>query len=218
MALRHKIKALGDYTAKRAIKQFAQKYHLVYFGRVDSRDEEYELVRGVTVSTTHHDNHYSVGTIDGHDIIFVERRNRVTFPGKPPTELNWQILQIDLPGQDLPRVFVDFHQHGETFYANLFAKLPQFKDVTSIFEGRDPALTKHGRIFGSPQHYAEIGDLLTSELTGMLVHNFRQFDFEFNGGHLYVYASKTRPSVPLLGDMARVGLWLAVQLKQRTTS
>src|SRR5258706_294200 len=72
-----RLKAVRGFVTKHAVKQFADKFHLVYFGHVNPRDDDYELVRGVTVSTTHIDNHYTVGTVEGHDLIFVERGDKL---------------------------------------------------------------------------------------------------------------------------------------------
>lgn len=218
MNLKPNLALLGDYTAKRAIKQFAEKYHLVYFGKVDQRGDDYELVRGLTASTHHQDAHYTVGTIEGHDVAFVERFNRLTFPGKPVVDLVWQILQVDLERGGLPHIFINFRQHEETVYSDLFARLPHFKDLTDIFKDSDAAFAKHARVFGPPQHYGEIGDLLPPAVTGTLTHYFRQFDFEIHGDRLYIYAPKTRLTVQLLGDMARVGVWLASQLQQEPSA
>ena len=118
---RNSLHNLGDAATKRAIKQFTTKYHFVYFGHVDPREDEYELVRGITVSTTHTDNHYTVGSYNSHDIILVERRNTLSFPGKQDSTYRWLIMQIDLKRTGLPHVFIDCHHHDAVFYANAFA-------------------------------------------------------------------------------------------------
>ena len=207
------LRVVRSLAAKHTIHQFANKFNLVYFGHVNPRDDDYELVRGVTVSTTHVDSHYTVGTIEGRDVILVERGNKLHFPGKKPVHYTWLILQVDLQRCGLPHVFIDVRQQDETFYSALFTKLPQFKDITQIFAGRDDALVRHGVVFGYPQHYAEIGAMLPPNITAPLVHEFKQFDYEIHGDKLYVYASKTRPNLPVLQDMVRVGLWLADQLE-----
>ncbi len=213
-----RLHAVRGLVHKHTIKQFADKFHLVYFGHVNPRDDEYELVRGVTVSTTHVDNHYTVGTIEGHDVILVERSNTIHFPGRPVVHYVWLILQVDLQRGGLPHVFVDIRQQDETFYANLFARLPQFKDITHIFSGRDDELVRDGKVFGSPQHYAEIGAVLTPEVTAPLTHGFKQFDYEIHGDKLFIYASKTRPSLAVLQDMVRVGVMLATKLNDLAIS
>jgi hypothetical protein len=204
--------AVRGLVNRRTFKQLADKFHLVYFGHVNPRDDDYELVRGVTVSTTHVDNYYTVGTIKDHDVIMVERSNNIHFPGKPPTHYSWVILQVDLHRGGLPHIFVDIRQQDETFYSTLFTKLPQFQDITHIFSGRDNELVRRGKVFGYPQHYAEIGEVLTPEVTLPLIRDYKQFDYEIHGDKLYIYASKIRPTLVVLQDMVHVGLTLAQQL------
>jgi hypothetical protein len=218
MAVRDHIKILGDMATKRAIKQFAARHHLVYFGHVDPRDDEYELVRGATVSTTHIDNHYTVGSIGGRDVLLVERRNKFAFPGKPAVLYKWLIMQFDLAASGLPHMFIDAHQEDETFYDTLFTELPHIQNITHIFSQRDPLFVKHCYLFGFPHQYAAIGSTLTPTITGQLAQHFQQFDFEIQDDRLYVYASKTRPAVGTLQDMATVGVWLADQLDQTVIS
>ncbi len=213
---RPNLHVIRELAARKIFKQFAAKHHLVYFGHVDPRDDEYELVRGVTVSTTHVDSHYTVGTIEGRDLLLVQRSNTLVFPGKKPVHYTWLIAQIDLKRTDLPHMFIDVHQHDEVFYASLFARLPQFQDLTNLFRERDPVLAKRGKVFGFPQYYAEIEASLPEFITSTMVKEFKQFDYELHGDKLYVYASKTRPASPILLDMVRVGVWIADEIDQLT--
>lgn len=218
MSVSDRIKIIGDLATKRTIKQFAAHHHLVYFGHVDPRDEDYELVRGATVSTTHVDNHYTVGSIEGRDVIIVERHNKFAFPGKAPVMHRWLIMQIDLNQQDQPHIFIDAHQQNENFYDMLFTELPHFQNISHVFINRDPTFAKHCNVFGFPHHYEAIGRTLVPDITGPLVQQFRQFDYEIQDDRLFVYSSKTRPTLASLQEMARVGTWLAAQLDSRATS
>jgi hypothetical protein len=206
--VRHKIAAIGDLATKRVIKQFATKYHLVYFGGVDAREDEHQLVRGVTVSTSHMDNHYTVGTLQGRDIILVQRRNTLTFPGKPDGQYKWLIMQFDLERTNLPHIFIDAHHHDELFYANLFLALPQFQDISAQFANHDAAFRKHCKVFGFPHEYEAATLLLHPEVTKALA-QFNQFDYEIVEDRLYVYASSGVATMTVMQDMLRVGLWLA---------
>ena len=104
---------------KRAFQQFATKLGLVYFGYVDQRNDEHSLVRGVTVSTKHRDNHYCIGSFDGYDITVVERVDTLHFPGKESKTHNWTILTLDLHhGHDVPHVFMGLTSHHDTYHAH----------------------------------------------------------------------------------------------------
>jgi hypothetical protein len=207
--VRHKLSLLGDMATKRVVKQFANKYHLVYFGAVDAREDEHQLVRGVTVSTSHVDNHYTVGTLQARDIIVVQRKNTLTFPGKADGHYKWLIMQLDLEREDLPHIFIDTHHHGETFYANLFTALPQFQDFRAYLAGHDPAFLKHCKVFAFPHEYESVLATLRPEITKVLAQHFMQFDYEIVDDLLYVYAESNVVTMTLLQEMLRVGIWLA---------
>ena len=199
---------LGDAATKRVIKQFTTKYHFVYFGHVDPREDEYELVRGITVSTTHTDNHYTVGSYNSHDIILVERRNTLSFPGKPDSTYRWLIMQIDLKRTGLPHVFVDCHHHDAVFYANAFVAHINMQDLGTYFADMSQAFNQHCRIFASAANYAAVRALVQPAIAEGLA-QFHQFDFEFFDDRVLVYASNNMATPQMLDDMLRVGVWLA---------
>ena len=201
--------SLKSTATKQLIKQFAGKYHMVYFGHVDPQEDEYELVRGLTVSTTHTDNHYTVGTYNGHDLIIVERRNTLTFPGKQAVTYKWLIAQIDLKRGGLPHIFIDSHHHDAMFYANAFVGANGVQDMTSYFNGVSATFAQRCKLFGNPSAYAQIGVLITPEIAETIAQHFHQFDYEFFDDRVLVYASNTTVTPATLEDMLRVGAWLA---------
>jgi len=205
---RNSLHNLGDAATKRAIKQFTTKYHFVYFGHVDPREDEYELVRGITVSTTHTDNHYTVGSYNSDDIILVERRNTLSFPGKPDSTYRWLIMQIDLKRTGLPHVFIYCHHHDAVFYANAFAAHANMQDLGTYFADLNPAFNQHCRIFASVASYAAVRALMQPAIAEGLA-QFHQFDFEFFDDRVLVYASSSVVTPQLLDDMLRVSIWLA---------
>lgn len=200
---------LGSATTRRMVKQFAQKYHMVYFGHVDPREDEYELVRGLTVSTTHVDNHYTVGSYNGHDIIVVERRNTLTFPGKPDARYRWLIVQIDLKRSGLPHMFIDCHHHDAMFYANAFLNKNGIQDITGYFSAVSASFAQKCKLFANQSAYAQVGALITPEIAETLARHFAHFDYEFFEDRVLVYASNPTITPALLDDMLRVGTWLA---------
>jgi hypothetical protein len=207
--VRHKLSLIGDLAAKRVIKQFANKYHLVYFGMVDAREDDHELVRGVTVSATHTDNHYTVGTLQARDIILVQRTNTLTFPGKAASHYKWLIMQIDLDRSNLPHIFIDSHHHDETFYANLFTALPQFQDIRGYLTDHDPTFLRRCKVFAFPHAYEAVMQTLRPDVTQTLAHHFSQFDYEIVDDRVYVYSASNVVTMTILQEMLRVGIWLA---------
>lgn len=197
--------ALHTLAARSTFRQFANKFHLVYFGTVDAYSDEHELVRGVTASATHTDSNYTVGTYNGHDLILVERRNEVSHPGMAKAKHHWVILQLDLKRRDLPHMFIDSH-HGETFHANLHIGHSKLRDVSSLV----PSLG-HNHILAPVEHIEAVTAIITPDFVAAM-HSFKHLDFEINDDQLFVYAHNPTVSSVLLGDMLRIGGWLADHL------
>lgn len=212
LKLRHHLSVLNDAATKRVIKQFCNKYHLVYFGHVDSQEDDHQLVRGITVSTSHIDNHYSVGTFEGHDLMIVQRLNTLTFPGKPDAEYKWLIMELDVQQTHLPHIFMDGHRHDETFYANMFVKVPQFHNITSHIAQRDPHFAQKYKTFALPNEYMQVDAVMLPEITTALYQHFPQFDFEIIEDRVYIYAAANVVTLATLQEMLRAGAWLASAL------
>ncbi len=201
--------SLGTAATKQIIKQFAGKHHMVYFGHVDPREDEYELVRGLTLSTSHVDNHYTVGAYQGRDVIVVERRNTLTFPNKPPSTYRWLIAQIDLRRGGLPHIFIDCNHHDATFYANAFLSRQGMQDLGSYFGGVSQTFAQKAKLFAKTTDYGAVGALITPEVGETIAQHFAQFDYECFDDRVLVYASNHVATPNLLEDMLRVGTWLA---------
>lgn len=212
LKLRHHLSVLNDAATKRVIKQFCNKYRLVYFGFVDSQEDDHQLVRGLTVSTTHIDNHYSVGTYEGYDLMLVQRLNTLTFPGKPDAEYKWLIMEVDTNQHKLPHIFMDGHRHNETFYANMFVKVPQFHNITSHIAQRDPHFASKYKIFALPNQYMQVDAIMLPEITSTILQHFPQFDFEIIEDRVYVYAAANMVTLATLQEMLRAGAWLAASM------
>lgn len=210
--LKKSVGAAQDVATKKIIKQFTEKFEFVYFGRVNPREDEHELVRGITLSINHRDNHYSVGVFHGHDVTLLERRNTFTFPHKPPQDYRWLIMQFDLKRSQLPHIFIDAHHHETVFYANLFAAQIHLGEIGHLLPHHDPQVTKYFRIFARSEQFESVQEVLHPDITAMLVHHFRQFDYEIDDDRIYIYASNVTPSLHLLQEMLRVGLWLSETL------
>jgi len=139
---------------KRVMMDFAEKVGLVYFGYVDQRSDEHRLVRGLTMSARHHDNHYCIGTFQGYDMTLVERSDTIAFPGKSTRTHNWIIMEFDLhTNVDVPHVFVGLRSHNDTFYAHLFTKFPTLaKAPLGAFGGYLPSFTNKYSVYTAPVH------------------------------------------------------------------
>lgn len=203
----------GRHT-KTVFKEACTRYDLIYFGNVDQQQDEHEMVRGVTLSPTHKDAHYCVGSIQGWDVILLERTDRISFPGKPSHDYRWVILQVDLKSAVLPHILMDAHHHNETFYAQLFTKFIRLSHASpNIFADHEPKFSGRYSIYTPPDTLDALPFLLPLDTTTVLGHHFAQFDYECYQDRLLVYAPDHTPTKQLIDHMVRAGLWFANELE-----
>jgi hypothetical protein len=196
----------------RTIKQFAEKIGFVYFGHVD-HDDDHHIIRGLTASSSHSDNHYSVGSFDGYDVSIVDRQDIIESPGHPTRTHNWLILEIDIHATDIPHVFLGAHTHTDSAYAKLFTAFPALQHVPlGTFENYSNEFTKRYSLFAVPSQFIETENYFTAEVTRMIAAHFWPLAIELYDGALYIYADNHVVSPMLLETMLKNGLWLAKQL------
>ena len=203
---------------RRVIMQFAEKVGLVYFGYVDQRNDEHRLVRGLTLSANHRDNHYCIGTYEGYDITLVERRDTIRFPGKSTKTHNWIIMTFDLRTTiDLPHVFMGLHTHSETFYAHLFTKFSNLTKVSLAAYGMyDKSFSGRYALYTTPDQALNVASLIDPALAKIIGDHFGGLTFEITDGCLYLYADDQRTTHVLLEKMLKYGIWLSQTIDFRT--
>ncbi|HEY0965463.1 MAG TPA: hypothetical protein VGE13_03205 [Candidatus Saccharimonadales bacterium] len=195
---------------KSIVGDFAERHGLVYFGRVVQSDEEYRIVRGMTLSVNHFDAHYCVGTYEGYDVAFVERTDTlVSRHGKKSHR--WHIIEFDLlAAKHLPHIFVGMHSHSESFYMQLFTKYPQLRSITLGALGAHKAeFFQKYRVYASPSHAIDVERILSPLVTEMVSKHFGSLAIEIHDSSLYIYAENHATSTPLLEAMIKNGRWLA---------
>ncbi len=211
-------KVIQSRLHKRTFQQFAHKAGLVYFGYVDQRNDEHSLIRGMTVSTKHRDNHYCIGSFGSYDITLVERIDTIHFPGKPTKTHNWIIMAFDLHRSvDLPHVFLGLHTHSDTFYSHFFTKFTHFGKIHVGVSGTyDAEFLKKYTIYAKPEQSLSAERLFNPTMTKTIAHEFGVLTVEVNDGTLYVYSEHQRPTAPLLEKMLSRGIWLAQTIDQQS--
>lgn len=205
---------------KRVFKQFAEKIGLVYFGYVDQRNDEHSLIRGLTVSTKHRDNHYCIGTFEGYDVAIVERHDTIHHPGKPSKPHSWIIMTFDLHHQvDLPHIFLGLHTHSETFYAHLFTKFSHLAAVQpSSLQSYDPSFARRYNMYTKPEQSLSAERLFNQSITEHIADTFGSITIEISENCLYLYIENQRPTPVLLNKMLSRGIWLAGSIDQPVTN
>jgi hypothetical protein len=212
-------KVTQSYLHRQIFQKFANKVGLVYFGYVDQRNDEHSLIRGLTVSTKHRDNHYCIGTYEGYDTALVERVDTIQFPAKPSQTHTWIIMTFDLHHAiDLPHVFLGLRNHGEAFYAQLFTKYAHFSELnTSLLPEYDPSFAARYIMLAKADHILQAKQVFNPAITKVLVDEFQSLAIEINNDTLYVYSDQHRPTAALLEKMLTRGLWLARAIDQAHT-
>jgi len=211
-------KVLQSRLHKRVFMQFAEKTGLVYFGYVDQRSDEHRLVRGLTVSSSHRDNHYCIGSFKGYDVTLVERTDTLHFPGKPRMAQDWIIMAFDLHSNaDLPHTFVGLHTHSDTFYAHLFTKFASLtKAPLGSFAEYPPEFIHRYAIYTEPAQLPFVEHLFSKDIAKNMSSHFGSMTVEITEGCLYLYAWHQRPSAAFLTTMLQNGVWLAAAIDERT--
>lgn len=205
--------SIANMKRGRVIMKFAEKLGFVYFGSVDQHHDDHHIVKGLTVSSSHDDAHYSVGSFDGYDVSIVDRIDTIKKPNGKPITHSWIIVEIDLHNNDIPHVFVGAHDHSDSAYEKLFTAFPALQPVPlGTFEQYPDEFTKRYSLFGMPAQFITIEKYFNAELTRTIAAHFWPYSFEVTDGALYVYADNQIVSMHLLDSMLKNALWLAEQL------
>lgn len=211
------LQQLRNFIGSSAVaRRFANRYDLVYFGSV-GRDDESRLVRGITISNTHADSHYLVGTAYGRDIIFLQRSDFIhSSTHKKREAYTWNILVIDLkPNMQLPHIYIEGRsRHDRGFYEALAMKNRELVELPIHFMSQyDPLFSQRFSVRLSAAASVEFPTLLPPERAAVMAHHFSSFDFEFHDDVLYVYYLSSRPTLGQLEHMLKAGVWLANELE-----
>ena len=199
------------------LRSFAHKLGLVYFGSVDQHVDEHEVIRGLTISTTHDDNHYAVGAFDGYDLSIVDRSDTIASPQNIPTEHNWVIMQLNLQGeQRLPHLFLMPQGDSAAPFAKFYSAFTQLKSINTLFQGEHTA-EFHARyqVLASSSHAPIIEELLNPEVTRVIAARLWPHAIEILDGKLYVYTTEASLSETLLDSCLESAVWLAKVLDQQ---
>jgi hypothetical protein len=198
---------------KHTIEKFAEKLGLIYFGAVDQHKDEHRIVRGFTVSQTHADNHYSVGSVDGYDVTVVDRSDAIVKADGSITVHSWLIIAFDLhTEQSLPHIFINAKNHETSVYSSIFASYPMLTPVRfGTFENYDLDFTSRFEFYTSPADLIEVEKLFPADIARVLAAHFWPYSMEIIEGVLYIYSDDRKVTTSTLDIMLENGLWLSKQ-------
>ena len=199
---------LNHRKRKHIISKFADKVGLVYFGFVNQHSDDHKVVRGLTVSPSHQDNNYSVGTVSGYNVTIVDRSD----------EFNWLIMSFELhTKQPMPHFFIGPKNHNLESFSALFSTFPNMKDVKlGTFENYNEEFLNRFTLFARPGKSIEVERLLTAGITRTLGAHLWPLSVEQHNNVLYIYADNAHVTPHLLDSMLKNGLWLAAVLDSQS--
>lgn len=200
---------------KRMIMTFVEKNGMVYFGSVNQHTDNHRLVRGFTVSPTHQDDHYSVGSVDGYDVTLVGRSDILEQPDGSMAVLNWLVMTFDLhTKQDIPHFFIHAQTSNFKSYKIFFTLFPAMKKLDwGNFKTYPSEFTSRFSLYSQPSALLEIEQIFTIDTARVLGSHFWPFSAEFCEGVLYLYSDNKKQINPqYLKTMLKNGLWLANHL------
>ena len=196
------------------LRKVARKLGLVYFGTVNQHNDDHDIIRGLTVSTTHKDTHYAVGAYDGYDISLVDRFDVVSHKHGSTDNHEWVILRISLRDVlDHPHLFMLPVHSNEHLYSSYFTAARQLHPLNQLFDAVH-SQEFHGRykVYGMTSRISEIENVLSPQISQVLAARFWPHAIELFEGSLYVYITEHRLTETVLGSAVESALWLAAQL------
>lgn len=194
----------------KVLRRFSDRIGLVYFGTVDQHEDEHEVIRGLTVSTTHKDAHFAVGSFDDYDICLVDRFDVSYDAQHKATEHSWVILQVSLQNQDLPHMFFKPVGHSPAAYNRFFTAFNTLHIINNVFSQSHP-MEFHTRyeLYGLATHVVTLEETLTPLVTQTIAARFWPHAIEVNEGKLYVYITEHRLNETVLSATLQAATWLA---------
>ena len=192
----------------RVLRSLSKSLGLVYFGAVDHRHDDHDVVRGLTLSTTHRDAHYMVGSFDGYDIALVDR---IDSSGKDVTK--WVIIQVRLKiDHAVPHIILVPHVHQARFDRSI-AGLRHVQPIDSLVPEQYPHdVTQRYTLYGPAHDTLTVQQYITPQRAHSLAIRLWPNALELKDGMLLVYIQEHRLDKTVLAATVESALWLADQI------
>jgi len=190
---------------------FAKKRKLVYFAHVDTRENDSQVVRGITLGMSVRDSHHLFGSHDGYDIICVQRQ------GEAGTNHLWTVMEFDLhTAVGLPHVMLGKKTEVQPLFESLLGihrdlQIHEFDDT----KNHHRKFTKHFVAYAPPAHAPLVEHIISPELTSSLVDHIHRIVIEIEGDSVYLSVDDPTLSVQYLDKMMHYGIQFAKHIDQR---
>lgn len=202
---------------RRIISKFADKIGMVYFGYVNQHNDEHKVINGFTASSTHHDDHYCIGSVGGCSVSLVERSDGVWQKDGSINIQNWLIMAFDLSAnRDVVQFFLQAKNHNEERFENIFLLNTNLKEVElGVFEEYSQEFTNRFEFYAKVSDSIELQRLFPANTARVIGAHFWPLSVEQKNNVLYLYADAKSLSESLLETMLENGLWLTGHIDNR---
>lgn len=193
------------------LKNFAKHLGLVYFGDVDQHVDDHEVIRGLTGSLTHKDEHYAVGSYDGYDIAMVDRLDQITDASGESQAAQWLILEVRLlQSNNLPHLFLQPSDGKEYLYKRTLDALRHLQPINSLLDsGHSDEFHRRYQVFAAATHNTLVEEYFTPQVTQTIGIRFWPVAIEVFENKLYFYLTEPTLSQKQLESLLDSALWLA---------
>ena len=204
----------NNRTRRHIIKKFTDKVGLIYFGFVNQNSDNHKIIRGFTASSSHKDNHYSVGSVNGYDVMLVDRSNKIYLSDGSKMVFNWLIMSFNLHTKKrVPHFFISSNNHDMKPYSALFSSFPNMLLVNfGSFENYSQEFTSRFSVYARPSRSVEVERLFPEKVTRVMSVHFWPLSIEQHNNILYVYAVNQKIDMILMNTMIETGLWMCSHL------
>ncbi|HRQ86663.1 MAG TPA: hypothetical protein PLY16_00990, partial [Candidatus Saccharibacteria bacterium] len=175
--------------------------------------DEHDLVRGITVSPAHNDDHYMVGTHDGRNITIVDRSDVLGY-GKQEVRYYWLTVRVELD-YVLSHILLFPLHHENKSYQQLVAH-HHIVPVRSLLDIQyhDEFLRRY-EVYGFAGHAHMVESTLSPEIAQVIAARFWPSAIEIDGKYLYVYLDEKALSENKTTAMVDAAVWLADRLSEK---
>jgi hypothetical protein len=212
--LSHKVRRVVRSRQRGAvIKRVATLLGLVYFGSLDHNDE-HEVIRGVTVSTSHRDTHSVIGSYDGYDVSIVDRDDIIKHDTMA-AHRRWAIIQVRLKHTPIAGAIMLLPHDTRHHYAHAFSGLRHMQPIDGLVDVpySQEFLRRYSLL--APSHQApDVNHLMTPALADLAALKLWPHAVELKDTTLLVYITEDRLSETVLRVAIESALWLADSLDQ----
>jgi hypothetical protein len=204
----------GAHRRSRIIRQFAEKTGLIYFGSVDQHNDEHRVIRGITVSSSHKDTDYSVGTHEDYDVSLVSRQDLTESIDGSQLSHDWTLLEIQLKTTiEIPRILIQAITHTSALHTPLITGVTFLKPIKlGTFEDYPNEFLNRYAVYSSPSHAIEMQRLFPSAIARVIGAHFWPLSIEIFEQSVVIYSYKENVTTHILNMMLSDGLWIAKQI------